>query len=189
MPNRYEGTPDLAAQTGDALVAIGDDGRLLSMNPMAERFLRVQEDAAVGRMCRDVLRSSLCESACPLETGKYATHFNVKMRPGGEEEIPVCIVCTPLRDGRGRTTGVVESIRDVRQVVRLIEERDEAVAWWRAIADTVNDGLIATDREIRITGFNRAAEYITGYKREEVLGRSCKEVLSTGFCPLEETLV
>jgi len=80
-------------------------------------------------------------------------------------------------------------------MVRLIEEREEAVAetrktatWLEAIVDTIQDAVIASDTSIRITSFNRMAEIMTGYGRQEVLGRSCQEVFSNGFCPIAETL-
>lgn len=41
----------------------------------------------------------------------------------------------------------------------------------------LEEGVYAVDRNRRITFWNRAAEIITGYKREEVLGKSCGENL------------
>ncbi|NDY43760.1 PAS domain-containing protein, partial [Dissulfurirhabdus thermomarina] len=34
----------------------------------------------------------------------------------------------------------------------------------------------------RITSFNRAAEEITGWKREDALGRPCQEVFRSSVC-------
>jgi PAS domain S-box-containing protein len=159
----------------------------------------VTEREAQGRPCREVLRSSLCESGCPLKKDPQqesaVTSFNVALEREGKETLPVCIVSSPLRNEAGETVGMVESIRDVRHVVRLMAEREAAVSqverttsWLASIVDTMSDAVIASDSQIRIVSFNRTAELLTGYGREEVLGRSCKEVFSSGFCPLEETL-
>ena len=51
-----------------------------------------------------------------------------------------------------------------------------------AVLDSLNDAIIAHDIERRITVFNRAAERLTGLKRDEVLGRDCHEILEGGFC-------
>jgi PAS domain S-box-containing protein len=50
------------------------------------------------------------------------------------------------------------------------------------ILDYLPDGIICHDRERRIICFNRAAEVLTGYAREEVLGRDCHEAFGRPFC-------
>jgi len=50
------------------------------------------------------------------------------------------------------------------------------------ILDYLPDGIICHDRERRIICFNRAAEALTGYGREEVLGRDCHEAFGRPFC-------
>jgi PAS domain S-box-containing protein len=43
-------------------------------------------------------------------------------------------------------------------------------------------GLFALDKNREIIEFNSAAEKITGYKKEEVLGRQCSEILNSNIC-------
>ncbi len=50
------------------------------------------------------------------------------------------------------------------------------------ILDSINDGVFAVDAEWRITSFNRAAERITGVKRQDALGRPCCEVFRASIC-------
>jgi len=50
------------------------------------------------------------------------------------------------------------------------------------ILDNLTKGIIAHDKERRILFFNRAAEKITGYSREEVLGKDCHEAFGGPFC-------
>ena len=50
------------------------------------------------------------------------------------------------------------------------------------ILDNLNDGIVAHDNRRRIFYFNRAAEMITGYRREEVLGQDCHNIFQEGFC-------
>lgn len=51
-----------------------------------------------------------------------------------------------------------------------------------SIVESVADGVLAVDRQWRITAFNRAAEVITGIPRERALGRQCREVLRANVC-------
>lgn len=50
------------------------------------------------------------------------------------------------------------------------------------ILDSINDGVFTVDEAWRITSFNRAAERITGVRREEALGRPCCEVFRASIC-------
>ncbi len=50
------------------------------------------------------------------------------------------------------------------------------------ILDNLMEGIIAHDTKRRIQYFNREAERITGYPREEVLGRDCHSVFGAPFC-------
>lgn len=43
------------------------------------------------------------------------------------------------------------------------------------ILDNLSEGIFAHDMERRILFFNRAAEEITGYRREDVVGKDCHE--------------
>ena len=50
------------------------------------------------------------------------------------------------------------------------------------ILDTLKDGIIAHDLNRRIFYFNKMAEEITGYQRQEVLGKDCHEAMGGPFC-------
>lgn len=50
------------------------------------------------------------------------------------------------------------------------------------LMDTLHEGIIAHDLDRRIFFFNRAAEVITGYSRQEILGKDCHTIFPQGFC-------
>lgn len=50
------------------------------------------------------------------------------------------------------------------------------------ILDNLKEGIIAHDLGRKIFFFNQEAERITGYRREEVLGKDCHEALGGPFC-------
>jgi PAS domain S-box-containing protein len=49
------------------------------------------------------------------------------------------------------------------------------------ILDSVSDGIITVDQELRIISFNRAAAAITGFSREDVVGRRFADVFIEGI--------
>jgi PAS domain S-box-containing protein len=50
------------------------------------------------------------------------------------------------------------------------------------VLDNLREGIIAHDPQRRIFFFNREAERITGYRRDEVLGKDCHEAFGAPFC-------
>jgi diguanylate cyclase (GGDEF)-like protein/PAS domain S-box-containing protein len=70
---------------------------------------------------------------------------------------------------------------------------------FRAIVESLHDGLYFVDRDRRITFWNKAAERITGYSAREVMGRPCSDnilmhvdpwgtQLCLSLCPLAATM-
>ena len=49
-----------------------------------------------------------------------------------------------------------------------------------AILDTINDGVVTIDFNMRITSFNRAAERITGFSTKEAIGKPCMDIFCAG---------
>lgn len=60
------------------------------------------------------------------------------------------------------------------------------------IVESVEHGIIAVNAELHITFFNRAAEIISGYSRDEAIGRHCQEIFRVdgnhGSCLFTEIL-
>jgi len=50
------------------------------------------------------------------------------------------------------------------------------------ILESIADGVFTIDQGWRVTSFNRAAEEITGIRREEAVGQPCKDVLKADVC-------
>ncbi|MEW5946172.1 MAG: sigma 54-interacting transcriptional regulator [bacterium] len=50
------------------------------------------------------------------------------------------------------------------------------------IFNSINEGVFSTDRDCRVTSFNTAAEKISGFKKEEVIGQYCFDIFRTDLC-------
>ncbi len=74
------------------------------------------------------------------------------------------------------------------QLFRQVEEDRRHM---RHVLEGIADGVFTTDRERRIVSFNPAAERMTGWKREEVIGHFCCDVMrplsdGAGFCCMDD---
>ena len=52
----------------------------------------------------------------------------------------------------------------------------------RIILDSITDGVFTVDKEWKITSFNRAAEKITGVRKNRAIGRHCWEIFRASIC-------
>lgn len=59
---------------------------------------------------------------------------------------------------------------------------------WKTIVDTLQDGLLVVDPQGIILAANQAAERVTGYGTDELIGKSCRLLNCTG-CKLLGTTV
>ena len=50
------------------------------------------------------------------------------------------------------------------------------------ILDSIADGVFTVDKEWQITSFNKSAERITGFSKEEAIGQYCYEIFRTNVC-------
>ncbi|MGB6064158.1 MAG: sigma 54-interacting transcriptional regulator [Desulfomonilaceae bacterium] len=52
----------------------------------------------------------------------------------------------------------------------------------QAILNSISEGVMALDRDWKIFSWNLAAERITGFHKEEVLGKECTKIFRTSLC-------
>ena len=62
------------------------------------------------------------------------------------------------------------------------QKRSPQELYSNIILDSIADGVFTVDENMRITSFNRAAEDITGIKKEEAIDQFCFEVLRANIC-------
>ena len=58
----------------------------------------------------------------------------------------------------------------------------DSPSWTQLILDSIADGVFTVDQQGRITSFNKAAERITGFSKEEAVGQYCHEIFRSNLC-------
>src|SRR6266508_5511244 len=73
--------------------------------------------------------------------------------------------------------------RELREAESRREHKraEEQIKYHARLLRHINDAVIATDDQFRITAWNRAAETIYGWTAMEVMGRNVVEILRSGF--------
>jgi len=110
----------------EGVFTVGPDWRITSFNRAAERITGVRREEALGRLCSEVFRASICEHSCALkrtwETGKPVVNATAYILRAGGERIPIRLSTALLRDAGGAVTGGVETFQDLSRVEELRKE-------------------------------------------------------------------
>ena len=87
-------------------------------------------------------------------------------------ETQYLLAAMPKQDEKGEFSGAVLVLKEITSGDMPPE----------LILDNVADGVFSVDKDWRITSFNPSAERITGWKKEEVLGRPCRDIFQSNVC-------
>jgi PAS domain S-box-containing protein len=188
---------DILRSIADSVLTIDAEKKLVGLNEPAQTLTGTREASAVGRPCGQILRSEVCDTdRCPFHRsllgGETVTTFNIMAKDSSGTETPICINTSPLKNAKGEVVGVVETIRVVTHINRLIEELREQRNKVQAVLDSVAEGVFTVDRDGMVTSVNRTAEQILGCAADDILGQRAADRFPAEICdtgsPLDETL-
>ncbi len=162
---------------GDAVIATDAEGRVTSLNPVAEALTGWTQAEAVGRPLQDVFhiisewtRERMEDPVKRvLAEGKVvglANHTLLLARDGTER--PIDDSASPIKDAEGTIQGVVLIFRDITER-RRAERTHSRLA---AIIESSEDAIFSKEPNGIITSWNRGAEQLYGYSAEEIIGKS-----------------
>lgn len=169
---------------GDAVIATDTEGRITLMNSVAQTVTGWTQEEARGKPLAVVFKTineyTRREAEDPvmkvLREGSVvglANHTILIAKDG--REIPIDDSGAPIRDAEGNITGVVLVFQDVSE----LKQADAKMRFQAHLLDVVEQAMMATDLDGRITYWNQFAEKLYGWKAEEVLGRNIVDVIPT----------
>ena len=161
----------LFEQLRDGVLFVDDQARVIDANPAAQRTLALQHTSP-GTPLSDLAFDSDSRRQIEMLTASLLRGMSagpLLTQVSGEERgrpVSLTVQGAPLDDG-----GAVVIFRE--ESGRL--EADRALIrhqeYLQRIVDASADAIVAADQEGRVTLWSPAAERITGWRREEVVGR------------------
>jgi len=103
---------------------VDPDWPVTSFNRAAEEITGIPRKVALGRLCSEVFKSSMCEGDCALQrtrkSGKPVNNKSGYIDANGER-IPVSVSTAVLYDEEGEVIGGAETFRDLSEIAALHE--------------------------------------------------------------------
>jgi two-component system, cell cycle sensor histidine kinase and response regulator CckA len=170
---------------GDAVISTDMEGRVVSMNPVAESLTGWLKKEAAGQPIETVFRIINEQTRKPVESpvinvlksGRIVGLANHTLLIAKDErEIPIADSGAPIRSEQGKTTGVVMVFRDQtneRMAQRALEESE---ARFRTIYDFMAIGVARVSLGFCIEAANQSYCDMLGYTEAELIGKHLKDI-------------
>ncbi len=172
----------------EGILALDRELRIMSSNSAAERLIgmslhagdcfqpaNIWPEAHANRIAA-LLRQSLDTGACHREI----------VLPLSKTQATGTI--QPLFNQPDAIIGVIMTLRRAFREPTLLPTARRAhfdgipTAGYQTLLEALPEGVFTIDTHWRIESFNHRAEEITGYCREEVIGRHCWEIFNSDLC-------
>ncbi|GBF41712.1 signal transduction histidine kinase [Leptospira ellinghausenii] len=179
---------------GDGVIATDQDGKVIRINPVAEKLTGWSHEDGLGHEINEVFNIINVKTRQKVENPveivlktnsvvALANHTVLIAKNGSEFQISDS--GSPIKDLNGDTKGVVLVFRDITAEYNVQSQ----IAKQANMLDNVLDAVIGTDFTQKINYWNKAAEKIFLWKAEEVYGKNILEILKTKYDTLSNQQV
>jgi PAS domain S-box-containing protein len=191
--NAFEDLPE-----GDGVLILSPQKRILSANLQAERLLRVKLNRGHSLPLELLVSEKYLSQAElafreALQAGISSSNLLAQFTLTSGDGIYLNFSMDPLYNHEDKIIGVMLSLRDNTTARAWTAwSADGAGIEFDALFENLAEAVFTINKRWRITGFNRRAEEVTGFRRQEVLGRYCWDIFKSDHCqkncPLKLTL-
>ncbi|MBN1851017.1 MAG: sigma 54-interacting transcriptional regulator [Deltaproteobacteria bacterium] len=172
--------------------------RIMSANLQAEKILRMKLERGkpfdISGVVTEEYRAQ-AEIAIQEAFDHGHSYSNLVAKLSLHSGMPVSLVFSinPLYDNDDHIIGVVLTFRDNELGGHLTDKSSQSqLIGYDTLFEQLAEGVFTINNRWRITSFNRQAQAITGFTREEVLGKNCWDIfrsdLCRSSCPLKITM-
>lgn len=110
----------------DGVFTVDENWKITSFNRAAEKITNISRKEAIGQLCSEVFKSSMCETSCALrktlESGEPIINQSCFIIDSEGNKIPISVSTAVLRDKDGVIIGGAETFRDLSEIEALRNE-------------------------------------------------------------------
>lgn len=149
--------------------------RISRINYAALALIGQKEKDVMGRDCREVFVGVPCMVNCLLRKDDEVTEKSVRephvcVRDEEDHTLFLTRMATPIFDANRQIAGCLTILQDHSPIANLIDRIRYEERSMKIILDSLDVGIFTVNLDGYITFFNKEAEKLSGYHREEVLG-------------------
>jgi two-component system, cell cycle sensor histidine kinase and response regulator CckA len=169
----------MIASAADAIITENLDGIITSWNPAAERLFGYSIEEALGKPTLMLLPPDRTneerEILGRIMKGEGLEHFeSVRIRRDGSP-VHVAVTISPIWESQGHIIGASKIARDISGR----KQAEDTLRRQASLIDQAYDAVFVWERNGAITFWNRGAQGLYGFSKEEAIGRIVHELLRT----------
>ncbi len=171
----------IVESSSDAILSLDLDGRITSWNPSAERLSGYSAEEAIGQPVSFFVPADEAalqeESLRTVRQGHRVSGQETARIAKDGRRIDVSLSRSPLLDASGNVIGVSGILRDISEAKRAEHTLRDSQERFAAIFDASPVAIVIADLEGgAIVDVNGTFSEVTGFSREEALGRTTVEL-------------
>lgn len=148
-------------------------------NPQWKAFFGYEPDENIDKWTETltdhpVNKKGIQETQRAIDTGKPQPSYELQLQRKNGETFWVEVNEAPVVKN-GKTVSIAGSLTDITKR----KQAEDVLKFQAKLLDQVGEAVMATDLEGMITYWNKAAEKIYGWSKEEVMGKNILEVTPT----------
>lgn len=170
----------------DAIISKNLNSIITSWNKGAEKIFGYTAQEAIGQPITILIPEDLADEEpailSRIRRGERIDHYETVRRTKDGRLLDISLTVSPIRDEAGTIVGASKIARDITEQ-RLIQNKlRESEEQYRVTLASIGDAVIATNEQGEVTFMNAVAETLTGWKKEEALGKPLEAI----FCIVNE---
>ena len=162
----------IVSASDDAIISKSLQGIIQSWNGGAERIFGYRAAEMIGQSVERLLPADRSHEELQIlgriARGEKIEHFETERLHKDGRPVPVSVTISPIHDGQGRVIGASKIARDISER-KAIEQRLNLIS---SVFTHTSEAVAIIDAEGNFLEINDAFSQVTGYLRDEVIGKS-----------------
>jgi PAS domain S-box-containing protein len=162
------------------IFGIDKAGKVNEWNQMAVKITGFRKEEVLGRdlvknFITDDYKAAVKQVLDNALKGEQTTNYELPLYTKSDQRVLVLLNATTRRDADGNIIGVVGVGQDITKLDIYRKERERVAQDLTQLIDTANAPIFGIDKAGKVNEWNQMAIKITGFSKEEVLGRNLVE--------------